>query len=80
MENTGVNIDIQKGLNGFKNYQSYTFYFKNGKILTGLQSLEGENGKCKYYFEPDGHMVKGTCLTFKGNSYCFDVNGCCYDI
>ena len=80
LENTGVNIDIQKGLNGFKNYQSYTFYFKNGKILTGLQILEGENGKCKYYFEPDGHMVKGTCLTSKGKSYCFDDNGCCYDI
>ena len=80
VENPGVNIDLGKGLNGFKNYQSYTFYFKNGKILTGLQILGGENGKCKYYFEPDGHMVKGTCLTSKGKSYCFDDNGCCYDI
>ena len=80
LENTGVNINIGKGLNGFKTYQSYTFYFKNGKIVTGLQILNRENGKCKYYFEPDGHMVKGTCLTYKGQSYCFDDKGCCYDI
>jgi len=80
LENTGDNIDTGTNLNGFKTYQSYTFYFENGKILTGLQILEGENGKCRYYFEPDGHMVKGTCLTLDEKSYCFDSNGCCYDI
>ena len=80
LENTGDNIDTGTNLNGFKTYQSYTFYFENGKILTGLQILEGENGKCRYYFEADGHMVKGTCLTIDEKSYCFDSNGCCYDI
>ena len=80
MENTGDNIDTGKDLNGFKTYQSYTFYFENGKILTGLQTLEGGYGKCRYYFEPDGHMVKGTCLSLDEKSYCFDSNGCCYDI
>ena len=69
MENTGDNIDTGKDLNGFKTYQSYTFYFENGKILTGLQTLEGENGKCRYYFESDGHMVKDTCLSLDEKSY-----------
>ena len=80
LENTGTNINIGKDLNGFQTHQSYNFYFENGKILKGLQILEGENGKCRYYFESDGHMIKGTCLTLKGKSYCFDVNGCCYDL
>jgi len=80
LENTGDNIDTGTNLNGFKTYQSYTFYFENGKILTGLLILEGENGKCRYYFEPDGHMVKDTCLTLDEKSYCFDSNGCCNDI
>ena len=80
LENTGGNIDTGKDLNGLKTYQSYTFYFKNGKIITGLQILKGVNGKCRYYFEPDGHMVKDVCLTLEEKSYCFDNNGCCYDI
>jgi len=80
MENTGDNIDTGKDLNGFKTYQSYTFYFENGKIVIGLQILEGDNGKCRYYFEKDGHMVKDTCLTLDEKSYCFDSKGCCYDI
>ena len=80
LENTGDNIDTGTNLNGFKTYQSYTFYFENGKILTGLQILGGENGKCRYYFEPDGHMVKDTCLTLDEKSYCFDSKGCCNDI
>jgi len=80
MKNTGGNINVGSNLNGFKTYHSYTFYFKNGKIITGLQTLNGENGKCKYYFEPDGHMVKGTCLNIENKSYCFDNDGCCYDI
>ena len=80
MENTGDNIDTGKDLNGLVTYQSYTFYFENGKILTGLQTLEGDNGKCRYYFESDGHMVKDTCLTLDEKSYCFDSKGCCNDI
>ena len=80
LENTGGNIDIGKDLNGLKTYQSYTFYFKDGKIITGLQTLKGVKGKCKYYFEPDGHMVKGACLTLEEKSYCFDKNGCCSDV
>ena len=80
LENTGANINIGKDLNGFQKLQSYNFYFENGKILKGLQILEGENGKCRYYFGSDGHMIKGTCLTLKGKSYCFDDNGCCNDI
>lgn len=42
LENTGININTGKDLNGFKKYQSYTFYFENGKILTGLKILEGK--------------------------------------
>ena len=80
LENTGDNIDTGKDLNGFKTYQSYTFYFENGKILTGLQILEEENSKCRYYFEEDGHMIKDACLTLEEKSYCFDNKGCCYDI
>ena len=80
LENFGININTGKDLNGFKKYQSYTFYFENGKILTGLQILEGENGKCRYYFEADGHMIKDACLTLEEKSYCFDNKGCCYDI
>jgi hypothetical protein len=79
-ENTGGNIDTGKDLDGLKTYQSYTFYFKKGKIITGLKTLKGVNGKCRYYFEPDGHMVKGACVTLEENSYCFDINGCLYDI
>ena len=80
LENTGDNIDTGKDLNGFKMYQSYTFYFEKGKILTGLHILEGVNGKCIYYFEPDGHMVKDVCLKYEKKSYFFDHNGCCNDI
>ena len=32
LENSGVNIDQREDLNGFNKYQSYTFYFTNGKI------------------------------------------------
>lgn len=66
-------------MNAFKTYQSYIFYFENEKILTGLQYLEEENGKCRYHFEPDDHMSKGIWLTLDENYIDFS-NGCCYDI
>ena len=75
-ENTGGNHDIGNSLNGFKTYQYYTFYFENGKMITGLQTLKGDKGTCKYYFEEDGHMVEDSCVTIDGNELCFDENGC----
>ena len=73
-ENTGGNHDIGKNLNGLKTYQGYTFYLQNGKIITGLQTIEGEN--CQYYFETDGYMVKDTCVTVDNEELCFDSKGC----
>jgi len=50
-------------LNAFMTYQFYIIYFENEKIITWLQILEEENGKCRYQFEPSDHMVKGIWLT-----------------
>jgi len=53
-ENSGGNQDIGD-LNGLQTYQRYTFYFKKGKLVTGLQTVDDES--CQSYFEKDGYMV-----------------------
>ena len=73
-ENTGGNHDIGKDLNGLKTYQGYTFYFEKGKLVTGLQTIEGES--CEHYFAKDGYMVKDACVTVDEDELCFDEEGC----
>lgn len=75
LENTGKNCDIGDKLDGLVTYNSYTFYFEEGKMLTGYQTL-ANNNKCKYYFDFDGHMVKNICLMIDKKEECFDENGC----
>ena len=77
LENTGDNYIIEENkLDGLKDYNSYTFYFEKGKLMTGLHTIKSENNECKYYFESDGHMVKDTCLKIDSKELCFDEDGC----
>ena len=73
-ENTGGNHDIGDTLEGLQTYRDFTFYFEKGKIVTGLQTIEGES--CQYYFCDDGYMIKDDCVTIDEQELCFDENGC----
>ena len=73
-ENTGGNHDIGDTLDGLQTYRDFTFYFEKGKIVTGLQTIEGES--CQYYFCDDGYMIKDDCVTIDEQELCFDENGC----
>ena len=73
-ENTGGNQDIGDTLDGLQTYRDFTFYFEKGKIVTGLQTIEGES--CQYYFGDDGYMIKDDCVTIDEQELCFDENGC----
>ena len=78
LENTGDNVDIGNNLNGFKTYQYYTFYFENGKIITGLQELVKDGEKHNFYFSKEGVMVTGWQIIEKNgenNLYYFDEDG-----
>ena len=73
-ENTGGDQEIDKSLDGLQTYQGYTFYFKKGKLVTGLQTLDDES--CQSYFAKDGYMVKDACVTVDDEDLCFDEDGC----
>ena len=63
-------------MEGLITYDSYTFLFEYGKIMTGLHHLKWESNNCRYYFESDGHMIKDSCLIIDGKQLCFNKNGC----
>ncbi|MDF2988415.1 MAG: Fibronectin type domain protein, partial [Eubacterium sp.] len=47
------------------------FYYKDGKILTGWQTIED----VKYYFDIYGNMVSGKWLQIEGKWYYFNIDG-----
>lgn len=78
LENTGENYDIGSNLNGFKTYQYYTFYFENGKIITGLKELSKNGEKHYFYFREEGVMATGWQMIEKDgekNMFYFDEDG-----
>ena len=78
LENSGDNYDIGDEISGFKKYQYYTFYFENGKIVTGLKEIEENGEKHYFYFSEEGVMTTGwQKIEKKGldNMYYFDQKG-----
>ena len=69
-ENSGDNYDIGTNINGLKTYQYYTFYFENGKIVTGFKEID----KHTYYFSDEGVAVTGW-YSVEGKMYYFDEDG-----
>ena len=58
-------------LNGFVDEGGSTYYYKDGVMQTGFQTINGK----RYYFQSNGEMLRNT--TF-GN-YVIDANGVCTD-
>ena len=78
IENSGDNYDVGNNINGFKTYQYYTFYFENGKIITGLQEILKDGEKHVFYFKEEGVMAVGWQIIEKDgveNMYYFNKKG-----
>ena len=75
---------------GFKTIEGKTYYYENGEVKTGWQTVNGNNYRLdengvvqtgwqeidgkKYYFNENGVMQTGW-QTINGNKYCFYGNG-----
>lgn len=60
--------------NGFVIQSGKTYYYKNGKKVKGLQSIDG----AKYFFSSRGVMSKKKFQTIKKKKYYFGKNGKAY--
>ena len=63
-DNNNDKENIDKSKNGWVVENDNTYYYKDGKMLTGHQTIDG----AKYYFDSDGKMHK-TFLTENGKIY-----------
>ena len=68
INSTGTGIDTTTGWK--KTSDSYYAYVKNGKLLTGLQTINGKT----YYFDSMGYLLQGI-KNIDGKAYVFDKNG-----
>ena len=68
INSTGTGIDTTTGWK--KTSDSHYAYVKNGKLLMGLQTINGKT----YYFDSMGYLLKGI-ENIDGKAYVFDKNG-----
>ena len=68
VNSTGTGLDTTTGWK--KSNDGLYGYVKNGKLLTGLQTINGT----KYYFADNGILVQGI-QNVDGKAYVFDKNG-----
>ena len=60
--------------NGWKKENNATFYYVNGKCVTGVKKI----GEYIYLFDADGKLMRGKWRTINGKRFCSDEEGRVY--
>ena len=70
-----LTIDPATAQGWAKNDDGQWFYYKDGKPLTGWQTIGSETIKKRYYFTADAIMISGKWMEIDGKWYYFYANG-----
>ncbi len=70
-----LTIDPATAQGWAKNDDGQRFYYKDGKPLTGWQTIGSETIQKRYYFTADAIMISGKWMEIDGKWYYFYANG-----